>query len=124
MIAFILALAVSQPLPKPIKVDAVELNHFHDKRGEHVFSQFVFKRWGNWTDGKRYHVSEWLLLKNKYAHIKRGNRHTILYFHDGQEVLVETPVYRETWTTFDPELQDKNLLPEDRRQPYLSEVLR
>ena len=82
------------------RVDLIELNHFYDEHGKHVFDQIIFYDWS--AEDSRYHVRAWRLLK-KPAQIptrnwSRGDYITV--WHDG-EVLrrVRADATRESWTT-------------------------
>jgi hypothetical protein len=99
------------------RVDLVELNHFHDEQGQHVFDQIIFYDWSP-TRG-RYNVLAWRLLKQPaqvptrdwstgdFVTVWRDN--TIL-----REVRAQTK--RESWTQYDPELIDRSSLPKEQRR--------
>ena len=66
------------------RVDLIELNHFYDEHGKHVFDQIIFYDWS--PDDSRYHVRAWRLLK-KPAQIPTRNwtqGDYIAVWHDGE----------------------------------------
>lgn len=108
--------------------DCVELNHFYDDDGRHVFDQVIFYAW----DGRRHQVLDWRLVKEPSLRPQRlwsarEERWQCLWA-DGQNrdqlrrVLASS--FRETWTQFDPELAEREFLPkEDRRLLRRAKVL-
>ncbi len=101
------------------KVDLIELNHFHDSRGEHVFDQVIFYNWSKQM--KRFQVVAWRLYKTesqiprpRYDH--EGRVYYKMVWHDDgvlREVIGRQQ--SETWTTYDPELTERNFLAQDQR---------
>lgn len=107
---------------KPIAdhFDVIELNHFWDEFGnEPIFSQIIFWRWqaieGHWG----YRVGDWRLVKDKaQIPVLRGTEFVATWrdFKD-KDVMRRTSgrIYRITNTLYDPELADRNKLPESKR---------
>ncbi|MGV3486067.1 MAG: hypothetical protein ACO1RT_16745 [Planctomycetaceae bacterium] len=97
-------------------VDLVELNHYHDARGEHVFDQLIFYDWSNQT--RRFQVRAWRLVKSESQLPRRDFRHRnwlIRWHDDGVLREVTAASRRETWTQYDPELIEREYLPQDQR---------
>ena len=98
------------------RVDLIELNHFYDEHGKHVFDQIIFYDWS--AEDSRYHVRAWRLLK-KPAQIPTRNWSQgdyLAVWHDG-EVLrrVRAAATRESWTQYDPELVEREFLAKEKR---------
>ena len=97
-------------------VDLVELNHYHDTRGEHVFDQLIFYDWSRQT--RRFQVRAWRLIKSDSQLPRRDYRNDrwLIRWHD-EGVLREVSAgsRRETWTQYDPELIERENLPQYQR---------
>ena len=121
MIAALLSLALTLA-PQPTRVDLVEVNHYHDARGEHVFDQLIFYKWSE--QRKRYDVCEWRLIKDESMLPKRKGDGWMLRWHD-DGVLREVQIanLRETNTTYDPEVIEREYLPQDQRRAVLQTVV-
>jgi hypothetical protein len=102
------------------RVDLVEINHFFDEQGRLVFDQLIFYDWC--AVQNRYNVRDWRLLKSP-AQIPVRNwkdRDFVAVWHDFKErdVLrkVVAKMMRETWTQYDPELVEREFLPQEKRR--------
>ncbi len=99
------------------QVDLVEVNHFYDDQGRHVFDQVIFY---DWAEGhSRHMVRAWRLVKNPAQLPQRNwkNGTYIALWHDN-EVLrkVQAKSMRESWTQYDPELVEREYLPKEKRK--------
>jgi hypothetical protein len=100
------------------EVDLIEVNHFHDELGRHVYDQVVFYGWS--AAAGDYHVRGWCLLDDP-ARWPRRNKGSGLYqviWHDRDQRVQRQIVsrhYTETWTQVDPERVNKRLLDEKHR---------
>ena len=97
-------------------VDLVEVNHYHDARGEPVFDQLIFYDWSR--QKRRFQVRAWRLIKSENQLPRRDHRdgHWLVRWHDEgllREVTAESR--RETWTRYDPELVERDFLPQEQR---------
>ena len=97
-------------------VDLVEVNHYHDARGEPVFDQLIFYDWSR--QKRRFQVRAWRLIKSENQLPRRDHRdgHWLVRWHDEgllREVTAES--HRETWTRYDPELVERDFLPQEQR---------
>lgn len=121
-LAVCLALCGANTSPKVAeeRVDLIEINHFHDDQGRPVFDQIIFYDWSQ-TD-QRYQIRDWRLLKN-------ANQIPLRNTGDGEYVAVWTDfksrdalrktqakLLRESWTQYDPELVEREFLPEGKRR--------
>jgi len=99
------------------QVDLVEVNHFYDDQGRHVFDQVIFY---DWAEGhSRHMVRAWRLVKNP-AQLPQRNWKDGTYsaiWHDN-EVLrkVQAKSMRESWTQYDPELVEREFLAKEKRR--------
>jgi hypothetical protein len=110
MLAALLLSVVPFDLPHEQRCDWIELNHFYDCGGNHVFSQWIFWDWS----GYRKQVAGWRLVRPATRKVQDG---VLLYESDsGKFIRVRCRDCRETWTQFDPEVADRDILPDrDRR---------
>jgi hypothetical protein len=117
MIAFLLAFVLGTSMPQPIAVELVEVNHYHDSHnGEHVFSQLIFYEWS--TQRKRFDIREWRLIKSESMYpVSTRNGWFLRWHDDGVMREVKISSLRETWTKHDPELIERDYLPQDQRLP-------
>jgi hypothetical protein len=102
------------------RVDLIELNHFYDEQGRLVLDQLIFYDWS--PVDSRYHVRAWRLLRTP-AQIPLRNwrdRNFVAIWHDckDRDVLreVHARMLRETWTAYDPELVEREFVPQDKRR--------
>jgi hypothetical protein len=119
MIPILLLLALT--IPQPIHVDRIELNHYHDANCEPVFSQLIFYTWS--SQRKRYDVNEWRLKKcESMVPVKQRGKYFLRWHDDGIMREVVTGSFRETFTQYDPETLERDMLPQDQRLPLFSEM--
>lgn len=103
------------------QVDVVEVNHYYDDEGEHVFDQLIFRDWD--YEANRFQVRAWRLLKSP-SQLPARNFQTGTYdvlWHDGDTTRrVEAKVFRESWTQHDPEMRERSFLPKEQRMELYS----
>lgn len=115
MIALLLALVLGTTQPT-VKAELVEVNHYHDANREPVFSQLIFYEWS--AQRKRYDIREWRLIKNQSMYpVPKHGRWLLRWHDDGIMREVTIASVRETWTQHDPELVEREYLPQDQRLP-------
>jgi hypothetical protein len=116
MIALLFALVIGTSTPQPVKAELVEVNHYHDSLGTPVFSQLIFYEWS--SQRKRFDIREWRLIKNQSMYpVPKGGRWFLRWHDDGIMREVKIGSLRETWTKHDPELVERDYLPQDQRLP-------
>lgn len=116
LMATVSAVSVSDSSVVKDTVDLVEVNHYHDARGEHVFDQLIFYDWSSQT--RRFQVRAWRLIKSDNQLPRRDfrQRNWLVRWHDdGVLREVTAASRRETWTQYDPELIERDNLPQDQR---------
>lgn len=135
----LLLFAISYQPPAVIRegVDIVELNHFYDEHGRLVFDQVIFYDW----DAERPQIREWRLAKDHGSMPARdwfrkfesqssillsgepaaGEGSWVCRWQDGGALrAVYATSYKETWTQYDPELVEREILPKEKRRALKS----
>ena len=105
------------------RVDLIEVNHFYDEHGKHVFDQLIYYDWSE-TDS-RYQVRAWRLLKKKTQLPSRDWTHDdyVAVWQDGDVLRrVRAESVRESWTQYDPELAEREYLPKEKRRDLVRRV--
>lgn len=101
------------------KVDLIELNHRYDDQGRHCYDQVIFYEWS--PDYRRYHVVAWCLVDNGLSRLPAFDHHKERYVvswfdrDSGRQRTIWAPIYRETWSDWDPERANKQLMDEKYR---------
>ncbi len=118
MLIVLLALSVVPPTDVCSEtVDVVEVNHFYDDQGRLVFDQVIFYDWHH--QQSHYHVRAWRLIKTPSQIPRRCHSSQFGYvtiWHDGYALRRVVAIsLRETWTQYDPELLERELLPKQLR---------
>ncbi len=94
-------------------VDVVEVNHFYDLDGKLVLDQLLFYRW----NVNHHQLIDWRLIKSpECLPVRHGSRWECIWVNGTQLRRIRCASYRETWTQFDPEVVDRDVLPTDYRQ--------
>lgn len=99
------------------RVDLIEVNHFYDEHGKHVFDQIIFYDWC--SKDCRHHVRAWRLLKKPaqlpFRNWSQGDY--VAVWHEGDVLRrVRAASIRESWTQYDPELVEREFLPKEKRR--------
>ena len=105
------------------QMDLIELNHFYDEHGRHVFDQVIFYTWSE--SHRRFHVQAWRLVKHSsQLPVETWNPggYRCTWHDDGVLRTVRAPAYRETWTQVDPERTNRKLFPQDQRLGLIKPV--
>ncbi|PQO36668.1 hypothetical protein [Blastopirellula marina] len=97
-------------------VDLIEINHLYDLQGRLVIDQLIFYQWD--SASQRFQVRAWRLLKTN-DQLPRKSWNQDKYICHWRDMNVHRKVYadnvRETWTTSDPEVLERNMLPIEQR---------
>jgi hypothetical protein len=106
------------------RVDVVELNRVYDDQGRPLLTQMIFWDW--YEHDARLHVVAWRLWPEDGARPTRdwSQGEYRLLWHDG-ELLREVWAgsWRESWTQFDPEMNDRVVLPKSARRGLTLDAL-
>ena len=103
------------------RVDLVEVNHFHDESGKHVFDQLIFYDWCRRVC--RHQVVAWRLIKGPSPLPRRDwerRDYACTWSDSGVLRSVRAASLRETWTQYDPELAERDMLPLSQRRELAS----
>lgn len=106
-------------------VDLVEVNHFHDDQAKIIFSQLIWWEWVPWQS--EYRVVDWRLIKSPHDWPRRrwergGWECRWFDKKDGCYRKVFAHDFRETWTQYDPELCDRNCVPQEMRRKLIRPI--
>ena len=97
--------------------DIIEVNHYYDANGKHVFDQVIFWDWHD--DDCTFRVAAWRFLKPE-NHFPRRDPVRGGYVHiwkdEGRLRCVRSKWFRETWTQYDPEVNDREFLTQRMRR--------
>ncbi len=102
-------------------VDLIELNHFYDDLGRHVYDQVIFYEWA--PDQKEFHVRAWCLVDPKECpncqpwSSQDGEQWHVRWYDKDHRLVrqLDADHFRETWTQIDPERANKKKLDEKLR---------
>lgn len=97
-------------------VDEIEINHLYNAEGERTLDQVIFWNWPKHHE--RPQVVAWRLWDAKKPMPTRNKVtcRTELTWIDGEQPRrVVAKVWRETWTQYDPEVEDRRFLSQNER---------
>lgn len=98
------------------RCERIELNHFYDGDAQPIFDQVIF-----WDQN----VVAWRLWKSEAQTPRRDWRHGgyMTIWNDGDRLrVVRAGSFSETWTQYDPELEDRESLPHHLRRHLSGET--
>jgi hypothetical protein len=98
----------------------IELNHFHNNKGQHVYSQVIF--YERLAENGQFRVRSWALIEMRESlnrlpqYDPKVDKVVVdMKMDSGKVVRLESRLFKETWTQHDPERRDKDKLPEQFR---------
>jgi hypothetical protein len=102
-------------------VDLIELNHFYDRQGRHIYDQVIF--YERLAGNGEYRVRAWCLVEDRESLNRRpqwiasNDMYQVDWLDSDHGVLrtIRSRLYRESWSHVDPERQDKKHLEERYR---------
>lgn len=94
--------------------DVLELNHYYDTNGQHIFDQVLFLDFNGRES--RYEVQAWRLTEKGYGPRRTPHGCEVLFNDKGTLRKVTADSCRESWTQHDPETIDRLTLPPERRR--------
>ncbi len=96
----------------PRRVDVIEVNHFIDSStGKETFKQYIFRDY----DGTDFAICDWRLAKGRSL-TKCGEVWRAHLMDLGKMQSVEAASIVETWTDYDPELAERERVPQNKRR--------
>jgi hypothetical protein len=105
-------------------VDCMEINHFYDDAGRKVFEQVIFWDYDITVTvkGEDYYLDEavraWRLIKHPSQvpfHDHAANTWSAIWYDGDVLRHVSAKTVTETWTQYDRELSNRQLLPKEHR---------
>lgn len=114
MEAALLLLIHLYPAISPRDCARAEISHVVDGNGQIVIDQVIWWDWCS-TCG-RYRCVDWRRLDRCGRPARRGSYWWFEWTEGTRIHQVRTRVLSETWTPYDPELEDRKLHPIDRRR--------
>lgn len=101
-------------------VDVVEINHCYGGDGEKRFTQTIFWEWRNLYPEGDYIVVDWRIVKDQpQPHPRKDyskGGYTLIWNDQGTWRRVRSVSMRETWTQYDPELDNRQIFPTAKRR--------
>jgi hypothetical protein len=117
MIELLLACALTIT-PQPPRAEVVEVNTYHSG-GRIVLTQILLKRWLNLATGPSHYIEEWRLVSGDVQpYWKRGKRLIDVPTASGT-LTIEVRSLRESRTTYDPEVAEREIRPMCQRRAVL-----
>lgn len=105
---------------KQFYCDMIELNNKYDDKCIHVYSQIIF--WKKNPSNGKYEVMEFIMVEDRESLNRRpikqnDERYHVYYKNSEQDKIyhIISPIYKESWTQIDPEIENKKLVPERQR---------
>ena len=115
LVTALFALASEKPVI-PDSTHLVEVNHYYDDRGNLVFDQLIFWTWCE--NDSAHRVVAWRFIKRPGQYPRRDWRRggfVTIWIDDGELRRVYSKSSRETWTQYDPEVDDRKFLRQEQR---------
>ena len=106
----------ANPLVAEQQVDLIELNHFMDDNGRHVFDQVVFYEWVE--SKKKFRVIAWRMVKRpSQLPVRTWDPPGWQCVWKDDQIMrsISAPSFRETWTQQDPERINRRYFAESDR---------
>lgn len=88
--------------------DMIEINHYMPDSGD-GFTQVIAWDWS--PEYRRFHTQQWLILTDWS---RRGN--VVICDGDDVKLRIRSRLFRETWTSVDPERENQQLFPINERR--------
>lgn len=86
--------------------DVLELNHYYDGNGKHVFTQWIFWEWRH----RSFRVKAWR-MEGRGRLDRRGGSWRLMWHDQGRLRTMEAEEFRVTWTQWDVELEERKRWP-------------
>ena len=118
MLWILLAIAIGSGKVDRAEVDMIELNHKCSENECVQFDQVIIWKWSH--DYRRYDAQHWFIPRSEMeCPVKVGEFYQCFgYCSDNTtRILFRSKMYRETWTTNDPERENLKLFQMNLRTP-------
>ncbi len=101
-------------------VDLLELSHKYDHKGNHTFTQLIV--WEHRPENGKYVVRDWTILDSRESlsgfpvrNAKSGMYESSFIKH-GVYYELRSGLFRESWTHYDPEVENGRVYPKHLRR--------
>ena len=96
-------------------VEMLELNHQRSADGCLQFDQVIVWKWA--PDYRRWNAHHWFIVSSPPGYPVQAGEFYQCYgcYSDQKRILFRAKIYRETWTTNDPERENLKLFPLELR---------
>jgi hypothetical protein len=124
-LALILLSIVPQPEVVRGSVDRMELNHFYNEEGWYMWTQLIFWDWDK--DLARHSVTTYRMVRVPSMRPTRDHKRggwVSIWDDEGVIRVVRSKDFAETWSQHDPEVDDREVLPQQFRRQLPWPVLR
>lgn len=99
--------------------DLIELNHKYAKDGKHTFTQVIF--WERLPQNGKYRVRDWVISDDRESlnavPVSRNGFYESHFVKNGIYYHVRSPLFKQSWTMNDPEVEDGKTHPKHMRVP-------
>jgi len=97
-------------------VEMIELNHLYDGQGKLVLDQWIFYDWSGRLS--QFVVVDWRRSKTDIFVSKnwKTGEYNLTFFDGDYLRKIRSKIYRETWTQYDPELKNREIVPVEHRR--------
>jgi len=115
MLWILLALAIGSNKIDRAEVDLIELNHRGSEDGCLQFDQVIIWKWS--PNYRRYDAQYWFIVNSLPGYPVQAGEFYQCYGcrPDQQRIMFRSKMFRETWTTDDPERENIKLFPIEMR---------
>lgn len=119
LLAVLLDVRPSMMQPICEHCDLIELNHKYAKDGKHTFTQVIF--WERLPQNGKYRVRDWVISDDRESldavPVLRHGLYESHFVKNGIYYHVRSPLFRQSWTMNDPEVDDGRVHPKHMRVP-------
>lgn len=116
----LLALPTFPTTQPAVHVGRIEYNHYSSQSGDHVFDQLIFYDWS--SQRKRFDVREWRLVRDESMVPRRcRDGWRVVFYDNAVRREVHAKSMQETFTKFDPETLERDVLAVDQRLSLFAE---
>lgn len=78
--------------------------------GSEAFTQAIAWRWC--SIDQKWHAHDWVMITDW----RRNKTSVVVVTDSGERIEIRCKFYRETWTVWDPEIEDRSEFPEKYRE--------
>lgn len=124
ILLLLLLLLPPNPTTPTEHIDLIEINHKYDPPGKTNFTQIIY--WKKHPQTRKYQVQHWHLAQQPDHYPTKHPILNIWYnnFKDDKNNWhwTKTNQIKETWTHFDPEINNQKIIPTQNRYQLLQKL--